>query len=233
LNAGGFLAPIFRIARIESSGTQVSARAQIGWERGAALDIPRLLVVAQSAIASASGPGDAAATIGRGIENGGLTRVVLDGTDGFGLDGSIELAQALGPMFGLQAAGTFRRRVLGATLRDPLSGSFRDSATRYDALVDFSFEWDGDSLKVPLAAIVEYDLNARLGGTGDELLEMDSGNVHTFGLGLYYSGRKDLQVGLFGALSLNLRPVPGVADAPGFSGSPDLRVGEFVIRYIW
>jgi hypothetical protein len=117
--------------------------------------------------------------------------------------------------------------------RGAYAGSFRDSATRYDALVDFSFEWDGDSLKVPLAAIVEYDLNARLGGTGDELLEMDSGNVHTFGLGLYYSGRKDLQVGLFGALSLNLRPIPGVADAPGFSGSPDLRVGEFVIRYVW
>ena len=46
-------------------------------------------------------PGDAAATIGRGIESGGLTRAVLDGTDGFGLDASIELAQALGPMFGL------------------------------------------------------------------------------------------------------------------------------------
>ncbi|HEX4448871.1 MAG TPA: hypothetical protein VH044_19155 [Polyangiaceae bacterium] len=233
LNVGGSIAPIVRIARIESTGTQVSARGQIGWLKGAALDVPRFLLLGQSAIASANDPADAAGAIGRGIIGGGLTRVIIEGVDTFGLNGEVAAAQAFGPMFGLQAALTFQRRLTGVNLRQPVSGSFRESDTRYDLLADVSFEWDGDSLHVPVAAIVEYEANARLGGTGDEGLEQDGLGVHTIGGGVYYSGRKDLQVGIFGATKRNLRAIPGVADAPGQSGTPSVQIGEFVMRYIW
>jgi hypothetical protein len=233
LNAGGYLAPIFRLARIEQTGTQVSARAQIGWLRGAALTIPRFLSLAQTTIAEANNPADAAQTIGQGIISGGLTRTALSGVDTFTMNGEITAAQALGEMFGLQGAVTFQRRVVGATLRNPIEGSFRDSATRYDMIFDLSFEWDGNSKKIPIAAMASYELNARLGGTGDELLEQDSSNVHTFGLGLYYSGRQDLQVGLFGATVLNLRSVQGIAGASGVSGAPSAAYGQMIIRYVW
>jgi hypothetical protein len=88
---------------------------------------------------------------------------------------------------------------------------------------------------VPIAAILEYELNARLTGSGDEDLEEEGTNTHTFGVGVYYSGRPNLQLGLFGAAILNLRPIAGVnvAGGPGQSGTPNAEYGEMVIRYVW
>jgi hypothetical protein len=239
LNSGGFLAPIVRIARIESSGTQISARAQIGELAGASLQVPRLLLLARTAIAGAvqntSDPAAAARAIGGGLLNGGFPRVILAGADTFGLNASIEAAQALGEMFGLQGAVTIQRRVLGLTFNDVTAGDFRESATRYDMLVDFSAEWDGMSVHVPIAAILEYELNARLTGTGDEELEEEGTNTHTFGAGIYYSGRPNLQVGLFAATLRNLRPVAGVTftGVPGASATPNAQFAEMVVRYVW
>jgi hypothetical protein len=236
LNAGGFFAPIVRIARIESTGTQLSARAQMGWLRGSSLEIPRLLTLARSAIGSTSDDADptaAAAGIGRALAQGGFPRVILAGADTFDLNGSIEAAQALGPMFGLQAATTLQRRVFGVTFNDPQAGDLRDSATRYDILLDASFEWDGMSKHIPVAAIVEYEAGIRLGGTGDEQVESEGTDTHTLGIGVYYSGRPNLQVGIFGASIWNLRRISGVAGAPGESGVPSARYGEMIIRYVW
>ncbi len=236
LNAGGYLAPIFRLARVKSSGTQISARAQMGWVAGDSLDIPQFLVLGRSAIASVSGAPDAqtaAAGIARGIIQGGLTRTILSGTDVFGLNTSVEAAQAIGPMVGLQAAVTLQRRVIGLTFHDPSAGSTRTSSTRYDMLFDLSAEWDGNSVHVPLALIVENEVNARLSGTGEETLEQDSSTVDTLGAGIYYSGRRDLQVGLFAATARNLRTVGGIAGAPGLSGAPSANYSEMVLRYIW
>ena len=92
INSGGFLAPIVRIARIESTGTQISARAQMGWLDGTSLQVPRLLVLARTAIAGAanntSDPSAAAREIGAWIVNGGFPRVILAGADTFGLNAS-------------------------------------------------------------------------------------------------------------------------------------------------
>jgi hypothetical protein len=239
LNSGGYIAPIVRLARVESSGTQISLRAQMGWLNGTSLQVPRLLVLARTAIAGAvqntSDPTAAARDIGAGIIQGGFPRVILAGADTFNLNASIEAAQALGEMFGLQAAVAAQRRVLGVTLNDPAAGDFRESGTRYDMLVDLSAEWDGMSAHIPIAAILEYELNARLAGTGDEELEVEGGNTHTLGLGVYYSGRPNLQVGLFAATIRNLRPIAGVsvAGSPGTSGTPNTQFAEMVLRYVW
>ncbi len=239
INSGGFLAPIVRIARIESTGTQISARAQMGWLDGTSLQVPRLLVLARTAIAGAanntSDPSAAARQIGAGILNGGFPRVILAGADTFGLNASIEAAQALGEMFGLQAALTLQRRVLGMRFNDPTAGDFRESATRYDLDFDFSAEWDGTRLHVPIAAIIEYELNGRLGGTGNVVLESEASKTHTLGAGVYYSGRPNLQVGVFAATVRNLRRIAGVtvAGTPGFSDTPNAQYAEMVIRYVW
>ncbi|HEX4627665.1 MAG TPA: hypothetical protein VH137_02660, partial [Gemmatimonadales bacterium] len=69
LNAGGNVAPIVRLARIRSTGTQLSARAQLGWLAGDALDLPRFLVLGRTVIASLNSAPDAtaaAAGIARG-----------------------------------------------------------------------------------------------------------------------------------------------------------------------
>jgi hypothetical protein len=233
LTVGGNVGPIVRIVRIERTGTQVSARAQVGWLTGTGLDLPRLLVLGRDVFSGASGPTDAAATIGRGLLQGGLTRTVVHDIDGFDLLASAEAAQALGPMFGLQGAVTLQRRVTGVSFHNPFAGSVRDSDTRYDALFDLSFEWDGDSIHIPLAAMLEYEFNGRLGGSGDDLLEIDSTAVHNLGFGLYYPSRPNLQLGVFAAARLNLRPVPGIAGASGSSGAPDAKYAELTLRYVW
>ena len=43
----------------------------------------------------------------------------------------------------------------------------------------------------------------------------------------------NLQLGLFAATRLNLRPVPGVAGASGSSGTPMADYAELTLRYIW
>jgi hypothetical protein len=235
-NYGGYVAPIVRLARIKSSGTQISARAQVGWMSGDAIDLPRFLVVGRTAIASVSSAPDAtaaAAGIARGIIQGGIARTALTSSDAFGLTGSVEAAQAIGPMVGIQAAVALERRVIGLTFHDPSSGDFRNSATRYDMLFDVSAEWDGSSVHVPVAAILEYELNGRLSDTGEDELDESSSTVHLLGAGIYYSGRQNLQVGLFAATSRNLRSIPGIAGAPGSSGAPSAQYGEMVMRYIW
>jgi hypothetical protein len=83
--------------------------------------------------------------------------------------------------------------------------------------------------------MLEYELNGRLTGTGDELIEEDNTTTHTFGAGLYYSGRPNLQVGLFAATIRNLRRIAGttVAGGTGFSDVPNAQYAEMVIRYVW
>ncbi len=119
--------------------------------------------------------------------NGGFPRVILAGADTFGLNASIEAAQALGEMFGLQAALTLQRRVLGMRFNDLTAGDFRrlDAPTTWTSIS--SAEWDGMRLHVPIAAILEYELNGRLGGTGNEELEGEATNTHTLRAGVYYS----------------------------------------------
>jgi hypothetical protein len=65
--------------------------------------------------------------------------------------------------------------------------------------------------------------------------ESTSGLAHVIGTSLYYTGRKNLQVGLGGAMQLGLEPIDGV-DAmgqPAKSGSPSVYYIQFILRYIW
>jgi hypothetical protein len=50
---------------------------------------------------------------------------------------------------------------------------------------------------------------------------------------LYYPSRPNLQLGVFAATRLNLRPVPGIAGAGGSSGAPDAKYAELTLRYVW
>ena len=60
-------------------------------------------------------------------------------------------------------------------------------------------------------------------------------NTSSVALGLYYTGRRNLQLGLVGATVLHAEPRIGV-DAegnPAKSGRPMLNTGQLVLRYIW
>jgi hypothetical protein len=92
---------------------------------------------------------------------------------------------------------------------------------------------DGAPVGFPLALQPEYQLGAAFA-------EDDSGNSkslvsHVLGVGLYYSGRRDLQVGVAGAMVLGLPTAQGLdaANHPAESGSPSLYYGQFILRYVW
>lgn len=236
VNAGGSILPVLRIARIESTGTQVSFLARVGWLPGDALDLPSFLVAGSNAIASANvagSPQATAAAIANNVLQNGIQRTVLTHTDNFMLSGSFTAAQALGPMFGLQAAVAFERSVFGVTSNLVPTGDVRVSDTRYDIPIDASLDWDGISLGVPLALQVEYEVNARIHSTGPELLEGDSNVAQVIGAGAYYSGAQDLQLGLFGAYAWGLRPLAGIGGAPGSSDPSRADYLQLVLRHIW
>ncbi len=163
----------------------------------------------------------------------GIERTVLDRTDDFMLSGSFNAAQALGPMFGLQAAVAFERSVFGMTSNLVPTGDARVSDTRYDILIDAAVDWDGISLGVPVALQAEYEVNGRFHSTGPELLEGDSNIAQVIGAGAYYSGAQDLQLGIFGAYAWGLRPLAGIGGAPGSSDPSRADYLQLVIRHIW
>jgi hypothetical protein len=236
LNAGGTIVPVLRIMRLESTGTQLSFLAHIGWLPGDSLDIPTFLLTAAPGIAAAttnSTPPATAGAIANNVLHNGIERTVLDRTDTFLLSGSLAAAQALGPMFGLQTSATFERTVFGVTSNLVPDGEARVSDTRYDIAVDAALDWDAISFGVPIALQAEYELNARFHSTGRQLLEGDSNVANIVGAGLYYSGAQDLQVGLFGAYAFGLRPLAGIGGAPGSSDDSHADYLQLVLRHVW
>ncbi len=81
--------------------------------------------------------------------------------------------------------------------------------------------------------MAEYQVE--LDNTSAETGESASTTAHFVGLGLYYTGRRNLLIGVGGATQLGLEPVVGqdAAGAPLKSGSPSLWFGQFILRYVW
>lgn len=58
---------------------------------------------------------------------------------------------------------------------------------------------------------------------------------HLAGVGIYYSGTPDLQLGFAGVTQLGAPPIDGVDEAgnPSPSESPSTYAGQFILRHVW
>jgi hypothetical protein len=215
---------IVRVARVESSGTQIAVRASGGAGIGRGVSVLNLI----SGIASAQNV-DATKVLTTGIG-----QYLLIPESSYTFAGSLHVAQPVAPVLGLQAAFEARRKADTQSPYDPKAGANVDQTTYTTALNgSVAVSLDGAPAGFPLALQPEYELSVSFASDG-------AGNSqtlvsHIVGAGIYYTGRRDLQVGIAGAMLLGLPTVQGVdaANRPADSGSPSLYYGQFILRYIW
>jgi hypothetical protein len=214
---GGMLGGAFRLARWESSGTQLALRASGGYSYGKIIRLDPLF-----------GPtGVADATLGNIIE-GVEGEALRTSVKVFSFDLGLAAAQALGPHFSLQAYVAFHPSWSKLEPFNFATGQ-KDSVTTtvWGPTVGAAFAADG-SPEFPFAAMAEYALTRRT--AAENLLDIDeTATVHALTLDLFYTGARMLQFGLFGTIELNLPPVVTR------QGTSDRGHGELlglVLRYV-
>lgn len=223
--AGGDGGVVVRLLHLESSGTQLSLRAGAGYQGGRDLTLLPLL----SAIVDT--PGATLVSILRG-ELGEL--LVVD-TSETSVNGGLFFAQKLGtPLLGLQASASVARAWRTRKPFDPATGTRIDrdtTATRFNLAGALSADFM--SFGVPVALMGEYLFTA--GRQSEVELARTDLNTSSVALGVYYTGRRNLQLGLVGGAVLHAEPRIGVDPEgnPAKSGRPRLNTAQLVLRYIW
>lgn len=215
---------VVRVWRNDASKTQVSVRGNFGYQQGKEVDIFPFL----SSIVGAPG-----LTL-QDVVGGRLGDLILVPTKETSVNGGAFLAQAFSRTFSLQASANGEyawreRRPFDSSIGDRFSQKTHAARVNLTAALEADFAPHG----VPVALLGEY-----LFTTGQETharLPDRTLSAHTVALGVYYSGRPSLQVGLGAVTTLSAAPRIGFAEGgePLESGKPTLSYGQFILRYIW
>lgn len=215
---------ILRVWRNESSGTQVSVRANFGYEHGKEVTVLPLV----NGILNTPG-----LTL-EDLVRGRLGDFILVPQSETSVNGGAFLAQAFSRTFSLQASANGEyawreRKPFESVAGDRLTLKTHAARVNLTAALAADFAPHG----VPVALLGEY-----LFTTGQESLTNLPDRTlssSTVALGIYYSGRPNLQLGLGAVTTLNSAPRLGL-DADGNlqeSDTPTLSYGQFILRYIW
>ncbi|PTL82576.1 hypothetical protein [Vitiosangium sp. GDMCC 1.1324] len=223
--AGGDGGLVVRLLHLDSSGTQLSLRGGGGYQQGRELSLFTLV----TSILDTPG-----ATL-EDILRGRLGELVTVPTSEYSANGGLFLAQALGgSVMGFQASASATRIWRSRRPFDSVLGDRVDqysTSTRVDLAAALSADFK--PLGVPLALMGEYLFTA--GYQSEVALARTNLNTSSVGLGLYYSGRPNLQFGLGGVAVLHAESRIGRdSDGnPAKSGRPTLYYGQLILRYIW
>jgi hypothetical protein len=164
-------------------------------------------------------------------------RQLVSSTTGFGVSGMVTAAWAMSSWAGLQAmvGYAFDRTTNVADvfqLSTETSTRLRTTTQQSQIMAGLALDVGAASRGVPLDLVAEYELlplmSRRRGGVGQA---SQSAIEHRIALGLYYSGRTDLQLGV-SAYTL-LAGLRELGAATQFSGRAYDAGGLFVFRYIW
>ncbi len=225
-DVSGDLGLAFRLLRNEDSGTQLTGRVFGGLSSGN--DVTLLPLV----LSLANAPAETVLSL---LQEGSEGFLVVDTKEyAYGL--SLQFAQVFSRAFSLQLGASARRTVrtespfdvvLGTTVEEDLR-VFRFNGT---AVLTYDFAPHG----FPVALMGEYLISLGDRSGGPVLLLNDSISSHTLALGVYYSGRPNLQLGVSGAHLINGEPFQGTTPegAPAESESPTLSYTQLILRYIW
>ena len=215
---------VVRVWRNEPSGTQLSLRANIGHEQGKEITVVQFI----------NGIRNTPGLTFEDVVEGNLGELLRVPTRETSVNGGAFLAQAFNRTFSLQASvyGEY-----GWRERQPFvsENGTRVTQTSHAARINFTAALAADFAPhgVPVALLGEY-----LFTTGEET-EVGRPDrtlgASTVALGLYYSGRHDLQVGVGAATTLNAARRLGLGEQgeERESGKPTLSYGQFILRYIW
>ena len=207
----------FRILRIEESGTQLTARVEMfGVQGGGQLAIgPFIQAVRTNGVRS----------VPELIGNfGNLLTVPVSW---WGFAGSINLAQAFGDTFSLQAS--FRLDVKRFSQSPFVPGQGRIDISSTGVLPQVGVAFGVNPPAFPVSFLAEY----RAAAQDDD--DPTSLPHHLIALGIYYSARKDLQLGPVLAGEFGLPPVQGI-DANGARVGSETGTawsGQGMMQYFW
>ncbi|HZU85357.1 MAG TPA: hypothetical protein VE987_20640 [Polyangiaceae bacterium] len=207
---------IFRLLRLDATGTQASLRLNGSYANGMSLSVFPLLT--QAVVPTV-----------RTVLQGQLGDLIRTPFNEWEAVGDLTLAQALTPFFSLQAF--VGEGVSGAQIQpfDVRQGRLTESATNGFFHTGVGFEADASPARIPIAGLLEYTVGQEPSVV--ELLPQTSNPwIHGISLGVYYSGARDLQLGLIGGLQLGYG---GLTSAVGTSGAPFTEFGELVLMHIW
>lgn len=211
---------IVRVFRSERTGTQIAAQITGGGGGGRDVDVEPLIAGVQQAESFSARATSA------------LARSVLVPTNLGTMAMRGAIAQTITPAIGTLVALEGRRTVNTRTVQEGQAS--RDSKNE-DLALAFSIATtvDGSSAKVPIAGMIEYQVVGS--SSAVDALPSRGDTSHYAAAGIYYTGRKNLQLGLGFAMALSLRPVIGRddQDRPAPSGAPSLYYGQLILRYVW
>lgn len=216
---------VVRVYRNEGSGTQISLRGRYSVDKGRDITVfPLAEAIVNSPLPSLDE-----------LVNGNLGEFIVVPTKEQNVGGGVYAAQAFGGWFSLQGSVLADYAWQKRRPFDALSGTRLDENTnafRVDlslaAAVDFY-----PHVGVPIGVQGEY-----LFRTGSqEVTGRDDRTLHTstVALGVYYTGRPNLQLGLGAVATLDAEPRRGLGleGQDEESGTPTLTYGQVILRYIW
>lgn len=224
LNLMGQAGAELRLLRHEPSGTQLSLRAAVGYERGKTLTVlPFARAIINNPLLTVDD-----------VLNGNFREYLLVPIRETSA-GGVYLAQAFGASFSLQASAA---AMYAWQRREP-----------FDAVVGAHVAQDTYAMRVDLAVALTADLRPGLGipiavmgeylfRTGRQtFVFVPDQTLHSssLALGVYYSGRQHLQFGVGAATTLKAEPWQS-QDSEGQareSGEPTLSYAQLILRYFF
>lgn len=226
--------PAFRIARIRSSGTQISIRPYHQQTFGALLDVSHVIPVLQDRLGpeASSPPGSVSEASQRAKALGNeLLRSAVTPLRRSAWGASIHVAQTIVPQVGVQFSYNLKRERFVASPYDVTRGQLPDEYfVSLTHVASAAISFDARSFHVPIAVMFETAIAG--GSLRAEATDQSAGLDTTVlvGSGLYYSGRRTLQVGFHAALERGLSPI---ATPLGRGQTPSAYYGQFALRYFF
>ncbi len=211
---------------LELQGTVLSVRGALGGSSGVLANLLALI----DALASAP-----RSTLEE-LLAGNLGELLLTPFSRFNYGASVALAQALGSSFSLQASLGVNGDSLSLDLFD-LGPSARRQTHITTIAVPLALALTADlkpSIRVPIAVMLEYQINPRH-ISNDNTGEANWRSRNTAALGLYFSGRRDVQAGVSAFALVDSDPIQGRAVGGGSapSGTPQSYGGQIILRTFW
>lgn len=224
LDLVGQIGGVARLIHSENSGTQLSVRANFGYDRGRQITLlPFVNAILQTPLITVDE-----------IINGQIGQLLFVPNRETTLNGGFFVAQSFGPMFSLQGSASAEyawknQRPFDLTLGHRFDQKTHAVRVFLAVAVDVDFY---PKFHIPLAAMGEFAF--RTGRETRVVLNDRTLSDSTVGLGIYYSGRSNLQVGIGGTVTLNGDPyLAQDSDGSQQTGKPTLSYGQLILRYIW
>lgn len=224
--------PAVRALHLPKTGTQITVRPYYQATFGAVLDVSQVLPSLRARILQevAAPPTSQNEALSRASAfEAQLVEASVTPLRRGAFGGSVHVAQAITPLFGAQLAYDLRRERYLATPYDLVARS-RSEVAFYSLLhrVTLTLSFDAARLGVPLGATLEAAVAA--GSIHAEASAESSTYDPTvlLGPGLYYTGRKYLQLGVFAGWQ---KGMARYVTLYGESDRPTAYYGQFTLRH--